>query len=69
MKKTYVQHGFDGWIQRYDRVADLPQAADFMRRGRVLEAETYVIETPQLKEVAVEAMQQSPFYFVEREPT
>lgn len=68
-EKAYVQHGFDGWIQRYDRVADLPQAADFMRRGRVLEAETYVIETPQLKEAAVEAMQQSPFYFVEREST
>ena len=68
-ERAYVQHGFDGWIQRYDRVADLPQAADFMRRGRVLEAETYVIETPQLKEAAVEAMQQSPFYFVEREST
>ena len=40
-----------------------------MRSGRVLEAETYVIETPQLKEAAVEMMEQSPFYFVEREST
>lgn len=65
-EKTYIQHGFDGWRQRYDRVADLPEAARFMRRGRILEAETYVMDTPGLKEAAIKAMQQSPFHFVER---
>lgn len=66
-EKTYIRHGFDGWRQRYDRVADLPEAADIMRSGRVLQAETHVLYTPLLKEAAIAAMQRAPFYFVERE--
>ncbi len=66
-EKTYIRHGFDGWRQRYDRVADLSQAVDFMRTGRVLQAETHVLYTPLLKNAAIAAMQEAPFYFVERE--
>lgn len=65
--KTYIRHGFDGWRQRYDRVADLPEAPDILRTGRILQAETHVLSTPLLKQAAIAAMQRAPFYFVERE--
>lgn len=64
--KTYRTHGFAGWAQRYDRVALLPETG-FMRRGKVLEADTYVLNGDGLRRAAVERLRQEPFFFVERQ--
>lgn len=63
--KLYRGHGFAGWAQRYDRIADLPDTS-FMRRGHVLAAETHVLETPGLKRAVLNQLRADPFFFVER---
>jgi aminoglycoside 3-N-acetyltransferase len=62
--KNYCGHNFDGWGQRYDRVADLSDTR-FMRCGPVLAAETHVIETPGLRKAVTDQLKIDPFYFVE----
>ncbi len=64
-QKTYRTHGFAGWAQRYDRVAELADTS-FMRRGQVLEAETHVLDTPGLKRAALAKLQEDPLFFVDR---
>jgi len=64
-EKTYRTHGFDGWAQRYDRVADLPDTS-FMRRGQVLKAETCVLDAPGLKTAVLAKLREDPLFFVER---
>lgn len=61
--KTYTPHGFDGWDQRYERVQDLlsPSA---LKRGPVLAAEAWLIESAALWEAALAALRQNPLYFV-----
>jgi aminoglycoside 3-N-acetyltransferase len=65
----YRTHGFKGWEQRYDRVENLSvdgkQANDFLKRGKVLEADTYVLDAGLLRQAVVEKLRQSPFYFVD----
>jgi aminoglycoside 3-N-acetyltransferase len=62
--KVYRTHGFMGWAQRYDRVADVLDTED-LRRGTVLNAEVYVIEAVALWNKALIALHEDPFYFVE----
>lgn len=61
--KTYTPHGFNGWDQRYERVQDLlsPSA---LKRGPVLAAEAWLIESATLWEAALAALRQNPLYFV-----
>jgi aminoglycoside 3-N-acetyltransferase len=63
-KKSYRTHGFDGWAQRYDRVALLPDTG-FLRRGKVLEAETCVLDGAGLRQAALARLAEEPFFFVE----
>ncbi|MFO7583498.1 MAG: hypothetical protein R6W69_02115, partial [Anaerolineales bacterium] len=64
--KTYSPHGFNGWVQRYERVQDiLPPSA--LRRGPVLEAEAWLIESAVLWEHALSALRKDPLYFVEEQ--
>jgi aminoglycoside 3-N-acetyltransferase len=61
--KSYTPHGFDGWVQRYERVQDiLPPSA--LKRGPVLEAEAWLIESAALWEIALAALQKDPLHFV-----
>jgi len=62
--KTYTPHSFEGWEQRYDRVQDvLPAFA--LKRGPVLEAEAWLIESAALWEHALPALRKAPLYFVD----
>lgn len=64
--REYLTHGFDGWRQRYDRVAELPDAT-FLRRGRVLGAETFVLDAAALEAAVVSKLEEESLFFVERD--
>ncbi|HHE70692.1 MAG TPA: AAC(3) family N-acetyltransferase [Chloroflexi bacterium] len=63
-EKTYTPHSFQGWEQRYDRVAALlsPPA---LRTGHVLQATCHLLEAEALWERALSALQRNPLAFVE----
>ncbi len=63
-EKAYRTHGFDGYNQRYDRVADVlsPPA---LRCGRVLQADVHLIEVPALWEAVLAQLRRAPLYFVD----
>ena len=63
--KTYTRHGFRCWRQRYDRVRELPRT-EFLTAGRVLEAETFVLDTQPLREQVLTRMREDPLFFVDR---
>jgi aminoglycoside 3-N-acetyltransferase len=58
------RHNFKDWEQRYDRVESIMTAG--LRKGRVLEAQCHLVESSILWPAALYALQQDPFYFVER---
>ncbi len=63
-QKTYRTHGFIGYEQRYDRLADvLDEPA--LRRGRVLAAEVYLIDVPAMWDAVLAALRRDPLYFVD----
>ena len=64
-EKKYRHHGFSGWTQRYDRVAQL-SSDHFIRCGNVLKAQTFVIETQGLKTAVVSKLREDPCYFVDK---
>jgi aminoglycoside 3-N-acetyltransferase len=63
-QKTYCTHGFLGYDQRYDHVADL-LAEPALHRGCVLQAEAVLIDVPALWDAAIAALRRDPLYFVE----
>ncbi len=63
--KSYLTHNFAGYRQRYDRVAELPDTS-FLRRGRVLDAEVFLLDAPGLREAALRKMKEEPLFFVEQ---
>jgi aminoglycoside 3-N-acetyltransferase len=64
-EKVYRRHGFAGWMQRYDRVAQVLDGRG-LRRGRVLQAEVYLIEASALWESALAALRRDPLFLVDR---
>jgi aminoglycoside 3-N-acetyltransferase len=63
---TIRRHNFDGWIQRYDRVAQvLDQHA--LRTGNVLEADCHLIEATALWPAVHDKLKQDALFFVDRE--
>lgn len=67
IRKPYFPHNFRGYRQRYDRVRDVLATPD-LRFGRILQADSYLIEAKALWEKAYLALQENPFYFVEVVP-
>lgn len=63
-EKEYRTHGFAGFAQRYDRVADVDDGS-FLRRGQVLQAATIVLDAPQLKRAVLRKLEQDPLFFVQ----
>ena len=61
----YQTHGFQGWEQRYDRVANL-DSKHFLRTGRVLLAETHILDASRLRQSVISRLEQDPLYFVDR---
>jgi aminoglycoside 3-N-acetyltransferase len=68
-QKEYTTHGFafHGYKQRYDKVIELA-TSPFLRRGKVLEADTFVLDAPKLKSAVLRKLQEDPFFFVEKAP-
>lgn len=64
-RKKYLTHDFNGFRQRYDRVWALGNGS-FIRRGKVLAAETFVLETRPLRDAALKKLRDDPLFFVER---
>jgi aminoglycoside 3-N-acetyltransferase len=65
-QKTYRIHGFKGWQQRYDRVALLPGANDFLSMGKVLKAEGWLLDSQSLKTAVIAKMREDPLFFVDK---
>lgn len=65
-ERTYTTHGFDGWVQRYDRVAQILAPPD-LRTGAVLMARCHLIEAAALWEAVLEALRKDPLTFVDRD--
>lgn len=65
-KGDYTNHNFKGYEQRYDRVKDLLNR-DELKRGKVLSAECYLIDSKALWKKGREALLKDNFYFVEKE--
>ncbi len=68
VERTYTPHDFNGWTQRYDRVAGILEPPA-LRTGRVLDAEVHLLEARKLWDAALAALQTDPLFFVEREGT
>ena len=64
-EKTYTTHGFDGWEQRYDRVAQV-MASPALRVGQVLNARCHLAEAAALWNAVLAAMRQDPLRFMDR---
>ncbi len=62
--RTYLAHGFEGFEQRYDRVADYLTAPDLVQ-GPILEATAYLIDAPALWDAALAAYRETPLTFVD----
>jgi aminoglycoside 3-N-acetyltransferase len=65
VERTYTTHGFDGWEQRYDRVAEV-LAAPAPVRGPVLQGEAHLIRARDLWDAVQAALAHDPLRFVER---
>ena len=66
-EKTYTSHGFEGWSQEYDRVAQV-LTAPALKRGRVLQGPAHLIEAEALWAAVLAALRQDPLAFVARDP-
>jgi len=63
-QQTYRTHGFKGWLQRYDRIADL-LGPDALHTGACLQATVHILDTHPLWDVALAALRDDPFHFVD----
>jgi len=64
-EKEYIQHGFRGWLQRYDRISGLLSDAG-IRNAVVHTGIVQVIDAKMLWDVVTATMQRDPFYFVDQ---
>ena len=64
-QKEYKLHGPGSCVQRYDRVLDL-DSGSFLRRGKVLQAATFVLSAPGLKNAVLKKLKENPDFFVDQ---
>lgn len=65
-QQEYTMYGFTGkYIQRYDRILELPDSVAFTTQGKVLEADTTIFNAQQLKNAALTKMKKNPLFFVD----
>ena len=67
-QKEYKLHGPGSCVQRYGRVADLDSAGSFVRRGKVLQAATFVLDAPRLKIAVLKKLKENSCFFVDAPP-
>ncbi|MGC9468432.1 MAG: AAC(3) family N-acetyltransferase [Anaerolineae bacterium] len=63
--RVYTPHNFQGYVQRYDRVARILKPPALIQ-GQVLEADAFLVEASELWKVARSVLEQNPLAFVER---
>jgi aminoglycoside 3-N-acetyltransferase len=63
--KSYIPHGFSGYLQRYDRLIHVLDSKDY-KLGKVLAAEVYLLDCRAFWQKAAEVLRQDPLYFVDR---
>lgn len=66
-KMCVRRHGFDGWSQRYDRLAHVMD--DGLKRGKVLDADCYLVEAAEMWLVVDMKLKEDPLFFVDKEDT
>jgi aminoglycoside 3-N-acetyltransferase len=59
-------HNFEGWVQRYDRLAEIVDRGA-LRSGSVLQADCYLIEAAAMWSAAHKKLQEDPLFFVDRD--
>jgi len=67
VRKRYRLLDLAGWRQRYDRVMPLLEGKG-LTCGKVLEADSYLIDAPAMWKAALSAMRKDPLFFVEKVP-
>lgn len=60
------RHNFNGWLQRYDRLAQILNRS-FVREGKVLDADCYLVESPAMWTAAHQKLKSNPLFFVDHE--
>lgn len=65
-RMTVRRHNFRGYLQRYNRL-ELVQKQG-LSKGRVLQAECYLVEAAEMWAAALDALPRDPLFFVEPEP-
>jgi aminoglycoside 3-N-acetyltransferase len=58
-----MRHGFKGWAQRYDRLAEVMTRG--LRRGKVLQADCHLVEAAEMWPAALEKLRADPLFLVE----
>lgn len=58
-------HNFDGYVQRYDRLVSFLNDKDY-KKGKIMDAECFVINSKALWEKGAEALKLDPFVFVDK---
>ena len=61
----HTTHGFKGWEQRYDRIENILSDHE-LKKGKVLEAECYLMDAKALWEKAFEKLKENPLYFIDK---
>ena len=60
------RHNFNGWVQRYDRLSQvLDEPA--LRTGKVLEADSYLVEAAGMWLAVHQKLKEAPLFFVDQE--
>ena len=62
------RHNFNGWVQRYDRLAQILDKSTICT-GKVLDADCHLVEATTMWPAAAEKLQENPLFFVDRAPT
>jgi aminoglycoside 3-N-acetyltransferase len=66
--KSYIPHDFEGFGQRYDRVAALLDDRQLVS-GQIAAASAYLIDAQALYQQAFAQLSRDPYFFVEQEAT
>jgi len=65
---TYRTHGFDGWIQHYDRISGLVEPPEH-RTGTVLGTTAHLIDAAAMWDAVGEALQRDQYFLVDQHPS
>ena len=63
-KKKYRNHNFIGYRQRYDRIEKIIDKK-YLAKGKILLADSFLLDSAKMWEVALEKITEEPFYFVD----